>query len=549
MEISCCVDNTLDPFPTLVEVWGQGWRSKALEGFRSMKRILAGLTFSLALVGGTQAEDTPPARLIVPIPGQTQAQNQTQFATDRGTLGAIIRTAAPDPARPVAGIFTDLPREMPKGTAKEDPMAKDGKDKITSPVIPYAPPALPYPNNPYYGPVIGSPIPGGSVVGAGPMGAMPWDYQPGDPSAMAGPAFMANRPPRFYARGEFLFWFLRSYSSPVLATIGPDTTPTSFTGASGVQSLYPADGINVNPQVGGRLTLGAWISEKWALEAAFFFVAEKSEIFGYNVPNTVLIRPFFSLNQNRNFGEIVNDPGQARGGIGITSSTSLIGFELLGRRRIWDDCESRLDFLVGARSLVLRETLTITENTTGLVDANVPLIFQGRTATIVDRFRTNNTFFGGEVGVNYERRWGKFSVDMTAKIAAGITRERVEIDGFTSLNNGTPSRPGGLYALDSNIGTHKRDIFSIVPEGALTLNYDFNQNIRLFAGYNIIYWSNVLRPGAQIDTRLDENRIPDFSRPGLPAANAVGPVPQRKGEDFFAQGVTFGVVLKWGGSR
>ncbi len=531
-----------------------------------MKRMLAGLTLGLGLVGGTQAEETPPARLIVPLPNQNQNLNATQFASDRGNSSGIVRTAAPDPSRPIAGIFTDVPREMPKGSTKEDTPMKDGKDKANppmvpygSPVVPYGPPTLPYPGGPSYvypapvtGPVLGSPMMGGSVVGSGPLGAVspaPWDYQPGvDPLAMAGPSFLTSRP-RFYAQGEFLFWFLRSYNAPVLATIGPDVTPTRFLGDPGVIPLYPTNGINVNPQLGGRLTLGTWLTQKWALEGVFFFVGEKTEQFEFNNPSSVLTRPFFSLNQNRQFGEIVNDPGQARGGIAISSSTSLIGFELNARRRIWDECDSRLDFLVGARSLVLRETLTITENTVGLVDPAVPTIFQGRNATIVDRFRTNNTFLGGQIGVNYERRWGAFSVDMTAKIAAGVTRERVEIDGFTSLNNGTPDRPGGLYALDSNIGTFKRDIFSIVPEGMLTLNYDVNCNLRLFAGYNIIYWSNVLRPGGQIDTRLDENRIPDFSRPGLPPASGVGPVPLKRGEDFFAQGITFGVVFKWGARR
>ena len=43
--------------------------------------------------------------------------------------------------------------------------------------------------------------------------------------------------------------------------------------------------------------------------------------------------------------------------------------------------------------------------------------------------------------------------------------------------------PGGLLALNSNIGTYSTRQFSIVPEFGLTLGYDVTSNLRVFAGY------------------------------------------------------------------
>ena len=58
-----------------------------------------------------------------------------------------------------------------------------------------------------------------------------------------------------------------------------------------------------------------------------------------------------------------------------------------------------------------------------------------------------------------------------------------------------------------------------------------------------MYWSNVARPGPQIDRVLDENAIPDFPA----AAKIKGITPQSKvnSESIWAQGVNFGLLFKW----
>ena len=94
---------------------------------------------------------------------------------------------------------------------------------------------------------------------------------------------------------------------------------------------------------------------------------------------------------------------------------------------------------------------------------------------------------------------------------------------MTNLNGTVTSARGGLLALSSNIGTFHKNSFSVVPEVDATLSYHINEHWRLFAGYDLLYWTNVVRPGQQIDRTLDETLIPNFEPSGH--GGAGGPEP------------------------
>ena len=67
---------------------------------------------------------------------------------------------------------------------------------------------------------------------------------------------------------------------------------------------------------------------------------------------------------------------------------------------------------------------------------------------------------------------------------------------------------GGLLALPSNIGRYDRDVFSWVPELGVTIGYQCTDHWKLFVGYNVLYWSSVVRPGEQIDRTVNANQLP-----------------------------------------
>ena len=104
---------------------------------------------------------------------------------------------------------------------------------------------------------------------------------------------------------------------------------------------------------------------------------------------------------------------------------------------------------------------------------------------------------------------------------------------------------GGLLGLSSNIGNSHKDHFSFVPEVGMNVGYQVNDNIRIFGGYNFLYWTGVMRPGDQIDRSLDVTKIPNFPVAGTPAMGQPRPTVPFRTSDFWAQGITVGIEFRY----
>src|SRR5208337_4979978 len=131
------------------------------------------------------------------------------------------------------------------------------------------------------------------------------------------------------------------------------------------------------------------------------------------------------------------------------------------------------------------------------------------------------------------------------KLAAGINHETINIQGgqMFVLPTGTVAAfNGGLLALPSNIGIHQRSSFAVVPEVNLNLGYQLTESLKLFVGYDFLWWSNVVRPGDQIDTTLNINQIPNFVKSPNPGPNR--PLVPFKTSDFWAQGMNVGLEYR-----
>ena len=84
----------------------------------------------------------------------------------------------------------------------------------------------------------------------------------------------------------------------------------------------------------------------------------------------------------------------------------------------------------------------------------------------------------------------------------GDTVQILDINGsqrFVSPTGVVQNFTGGLLALPSNIGHFTNNAFSVVPEIGVNLGYQILPRLRGFVGYNMLYWSNVIRPGTSID--------------------------------------------------
>ena len=234
-----------------------------------------------------------------------------------------------------------------------------------------------------------------------------------------------------------------------------------------------------------------------------------------------LARPFFNANTGAESSEIVGRPGIATGFVEIDEESNFYGAELNARYKYWEGCNNKLDLIGGLRFLYLDEQLTINEQSTALPAAGA---FAGISRAATDQFHTKNRFYGAQIGAAFTHTEGPWTFELTGKVAAGVTRSIVDITGsVTPISGGTPpALPGGLLALNSNIGSQSHQHFSVVPEVGLNVGYDINQHWRIYGGYSLLYWTGVSRPGNQIDRSLDVNRIPGF--PAGPATTSVRPV-------------------------
>ena len=163
-----------------------------------------------------------------------------------------------------------------------------------------------------------------------------------------------------------------------------------------------------------------------------------------------------------------------------------------------------------------------------------------------DHFGTRNQFYGGQVGAKLNLEAGGFSLDVTAKLAAGVTHQTVDIQGSSTQTgpggvNGT--FPGGFFTQPSNIGHYTANQFGIVPAVELKLRYFILPSFNVFAGYDFMYMNSVVRPGSQVDRNINLTQSAVLGGGGL--NGPAFPTQQFNRTDFWAQGATFGLEFRY----
>ena len=224
---------------------------------------------------------------------------------------------------------------------------------------------------------------------------------------------------------------------------------------------------------------------------------------------------------------------------------------LRGLRTLLHKGTRHSDVFGGFRWYSLDENLTVTED----LQTQAAPISQ---IDVIDSFGTENDFLGGEIGYETDWKYRRWSLNFLSKIAIGNTRQRARNTGVTFVDGtevNPPNNTGGLLvqntvlasgAVVGNAGTFERDEFTMIPELGLTLGYDLTRRLKLTAGYTVLYWGNVLRPGDQIDIDVNGNLIPRDGGP--PAGTVVGgdaPRFEFNQTDVWAQGLNLGAEYTW----
>jgi hypothetical protein len=206
-----------------------------------------------------------------------------------------------------------------------------------------------------------------------------------------------------------------------------------------------------------------------------------------------------------------------------------------------NDGYRRLDFLFGYQFARMDDSLSIATSST--FDVPVGAFPAGTVGELQDLFRTQNEFHAATLGAVFQHRCHWLSLEALGKVGLGDMRQEVTISGQTTrrLPNGTTvTRNSGTLVLPSNAGTYQRHQFAVAPELNLNAVVHLSPRCQLIAGYSIIYWSNALLAGNQIDTSVNLTQLP----PGP----VVGPLFPRftfNRSDFLVQGINLGAEYRW----
>jgi hypothetical protein len=365
------------------------------------------------------------------------------------------------------------------------------------------------------------------------------------------------QPLMLWLKADYLNWhFKRSNLPAILVTT--DTAPNAQTdfGALGQPHtviLLGSGTFDDGTLHGGRLTAGFCPGFLPPIEVSGFAMQRSRSLFtgsslgGPNDP--VLARPVLSVQNNQESVFLGGFPDLAAGNISVISNTNLWGIDANAYFGLVDLDVLSIDFFLGYRYQELRENILIFNSLTAVDGLVIP--FNGTVGGVTtvnryDQFGTRNAFNGGQLGMRTGLHWGRVALLLDAKLALGETVETMNIFGTTtSPNADTPFAAtignGGVLAVPSNSGEHKKQNFSYIPEADLNLGFQLFRSVRLFAGISIMYWNQVIRPGDQISNIIDTRQAPSSNFFTGQTVNQP-PFPFHK-TDFYAYGFNFGVLI------
>jgi hypothetical protein len=349
---------------------------------------------------------------------------------------------------------------------------------------------------------------------------------------------------RLWVQNDFLLWWTEGSRVPALLTTSPAGTPQTQAGVlgqPGTSILFGNQLLNEDTRYGGRVTFGYWFDQcnDIGFQASYLGLGGDAQQFQATSNGTpILARPFFDVDSGKATSNLVAFPGVDEGTFAATSTSTFQTVDLLMRRAVCRSCGYSLDLVAGYRFARLDDSLLLTDNLNATSE-----LAAGTNFNAFDSFRTHNEFNGGELGMVIQSHRGRWSLESTLKLALGDTLSQVDINGGTVVTSAEGAKTpyvGGLLALPSNIGIHDSNQFSVIPELGLTLGYDLTCRLRATVGYSFMYWSNVARPGDQIDLNVASSQLPPPT-----STTATHPAFDLRTTDYWAQGVNFGLDYRF----
>lgn len=357
---------------------------------------------------------------------------------------------------------------------------------------------------------------------------------------------------RFWVDAEYLYWKIKDSpkSVPLVATAPVIEDNAPVIGQPGASVVLGGKKIQNDWRSGGKFTVGTWFDEEdcFGAEAIYFFLpteSKKHQVFSSGEPGSrYLAVPFFDAVTGSESSSPLATPNNFRGLAKLNVSNFMQGAELNGLASLYSDCTYKIKALVGFRYWNFNERLRFSVNSPAF---NIP----NEVYSTKDRFRTENNFYGGQIGLGLDWNCGDFFCNIKGKVALGAMLERVDIHGkfVTNAFNGEKSPQtfsGGYFALPSNIGHHTHTNFAVIPDVNLNLGYQVTDCASIKVGYNFLYVNNILWAGKQMKRNINPTQSPLYEFTPTPTlVGRAGPKAPHKTDSFWAHGLNVGIEYQF----
>lgn len=385
---------------------------------------------------------------------------------------------------------------------------------------------------------------------------------------------------------EYLAWFIKKnpLRAPLVTFASFEDDLPGALGQPHTRVLLGKEEIGMGWMQGFEAGVQSCISSKTSLEAAYFLlpeVQERKSIKTSGEPGSLnLAVPVFDVTGVFGLsgapgetiyilpGPLGESPGFS-GSFKVDFSSQFQGAEIHGFYTFKTRACSILKWVGGLRWFQLEEALRFKVDTATVSNSSSPFDF----AKSIDRFQTTNHFVGGQIGLMGQFMVGRWRLEGLVKGDLGASLEEMKIRGssktlsgtvwFTTSGTGNETLPGGIFAQPSNSGTHRKAPFAYALETRVNSILEITKNWELDIGYTFLWISKFLRPGNQIDRKINSTRtaLADASRettgigPGpIPFGTpSSAPAPEGKTapkalfnqSSFWAQGLNFGIRLNF----
>lgn len=329
-----------------------------------------------------------------------------------------------------------------------------------------------------------------------------------------------------------------------LVTQNNDPTSFAIIGQPGTQIIFGSGAddrhFDLSRLNGARWILGGWIDPacQFGIEGSgSSFAKEEAEFTASSVlTNSPAINvPFFSVTTASENVLVAARPNIVINQDSFRSSS----FEVNGLYRMNNPGPFPLILSAGFRNINLYEKLTLTDSV-----YTIPFLPPNSALNVQDSFSAKTQFYGFQLGARTNFSYCDFLFEAKGEMAFGRNNQTLNIAGQTNVDNQTLIQPIGLFAEPSNIGTFKRNQFTIVPELELKLGYDDIKYIHPFVTYDVMYLSHVLRPSENLDRNVNTSQNVLLGGTGI-LTGTPAPLANLHSTSIWMQGVSVGIEFSW----